>query len=96
MAEQKVPAAHYLKDQLWTGNQVLVAVLGICSALGVTNRVSVSLTMGLSVSFCHRLFLIVCLSVAQNHARQRPHDHPARHHLRFCDHHRPISAGLFF
>lgn len=51
MAEQKVSAAHYLKDQLWTDNQVLVAVLGICSALGVTNRVSVGLTMGLSVSF---------------------------------------------
>lgn len=41
----------YLTSQLWGGNQILVAVLGICSALGVTNRLSVSLTMGLSVSF---------------------------------------------
>jgi Na+-transporting NADH:ubiquinone oxidoreductase subunit D len=41
----------YLTNQLWGGNQVLVAVLGICSALGVTNRLSVSITMGLSVSF---------------------------------------------
>src|ERR1700674_1569704 len=45
------PAAHYFTSQLWSGNQILVAVLGICSALGVTNRLSVSVTMGLSVSF---------------------------------------------
>lgn len=51
MAEQKIPAASYLTNQLWGGNQVLVAVLGICSALGVTNRLSVSITMGLSVAF---------------------------------------------
>lgn len=41
----------YFTTQLWSSNQILVAVLGICSALGVTNRLSVSLTMGLSVSF---------------------------------------------
>lgn len=41
----------YLTTQLWSSNQILVAVLGICSALGVTNRLSVSITMGLSVSF---------------------------------------------
>lgn len=41
----------YLTDQLWGSNQILVAVLGICSALGVTNRLSVAITMGLSVSF---------------------------------------------
>ena len=51
MAEQKIPAMSYLTNQLWGGNQILVAVLGICSALGVTNRLSVSITMGLSVSF---------------------------------------------
>src|SRR5580692_3394626 len=51
MAETKVPPASYLTTQLWSGNQILVAVLGICSALGVTNRLSVSITMGLSVSF---------------------------------------------
>ena len=45
------PALSYLKDQLWNNNQVLVAVLGICSALGVTNRLSVAITMGLSVTF---------------------------------------------
>jgi Na+-transporting NADH:ubiquinone oxidoreductase subunit D len=44
-------AFKYLTDQLWSQNQILVAVLGICSALGVTNRLSVGLTMGLSVSF---------------------------------------------
>ncbi len=41
----------YLTSQIWSSNQVLVAVLGICSALGVTNRLSVAITMGLSVSF---------------------------------------------
>lgn len=48
---QKISTSSYLTNQLWGGNQILVAVLGICSALGVTNRLSVSVTMGLSVSF---------------------------------------------
>jgi Na+-transporting NADH:ubiquinone oxidoreductase subunit D len=48
---QKVQTFSYFTNQLWGGNQILVAVLGICSALGVTNRLSVSVTMGLSVSF---------------------------------------------
>lgn len=48
---QKVPTFSYFTNQIWSSNQVLVAVLGICSALGVTNRLSVSLTMGLSVAF---------------------------------------------
>jgi len=51
MAATKVSHLSYFNNQLWGGNQVLVAVLGICSALGVTNRLSVSITMGLSVSF---------------------------------------------
>lgn len=51
MAAQKTPTMSYLTTQLWGGNQILVAVLGICSALGVTNRLSVSVTMGLSVAF---------------------------------------------
>lgn len=41
----------YVQEQVFGSNQVLVAVLGICSALGVTNRLSVALTMGLSVVF---------------------------------------------
>lgn len=51
MAETKQKVSTYFTSQLWSGNQVLVAVLGICSALGVTNRLSVAITMGLSVSF---------------------------------------------
>ncbi len=42
---------HYFTDQILKGNQVLVAILGICSALGVTNRLSIAITMGLSVTF---------------------------------------------
>lgn len=51
MSNSKVPISTYFTEQLWSSNQVLVAVLGICSALGVTNRLSVAITMGLSVSF---------------------------------------------
>lgn len=47
----KTPTLSYFTNQIWGSNQILVAVLGICSALGVTNRLSVGLTMGLSVSF---------------------------------------------
>lgn len=47
----KPTPAGYLKEQLWHSNQVLVAILGICSALGVTNRLSIAITMGLSVTF---------------------------------------------
>lgn len=51
MADAKKPNISYLTNQLWKDNQILVAILGICSALGVTNRLSVSITMGLAVSF---------------------------------------------
>lgn len=51
MTTSKPPVSKYFTSQLWSQNQVLVAVLGICSALGVTNRLSVAITMGLSVSF---------------------------------------------
>ena len=48
---QKTTPFFYFKDQLWHSNQILVAVLGICSALAITNRLSVALTMGFSVMF---------------------------------------------
>lgn len=51
MSTTKPPVLSYFTSQLWKSNQILVAVLGICSALGVTNRLSVAITMGLSVSF---------------------------------------------
>lgn len=51
MSLAKPPVSSYFTNQIWSSNQVLVAVLGICSALGVTNRLSVAITMGLSVSF---------------------------------------------
>lgn len=41
----------YFIDPLWKNNQILVAVLGICSALAVTIKVEVALTMALAVSF---------------------------------------------
>lgn len=44
-------ARSYFIDQIWKDNQILVAVLGICSALAVTIKVSVAITMGLAVIF---------------------------------------------
>lgn len=48
---KKPPLQSYLIDQLWNNNQILVAILGICSALAVTIKVSVALTMGVAVIF---------------------------------------------
>jgi Na+-transporting NADH:ubiquinone oxidoreductase subunit D len=47
----KVPLKNYLLDPIWKNNQVLAAVLGICSALGITSTLKVSITMGLAVIF---------------------------------------------
>ncbi len=41
----------FFLDPLWRNNQILVAILGICSALAVTVKVQVALTMALAVSF---------------------------------------------
>jgi len=41
----------FFLDPLWKNNQILVAILGICSALAVTINVQVALTMALAVSF---------------------------------------------
>lgn len=51
MSEPKQATLRYFTSQIYESNQILVAVLGICSALAVTNRLSVAITMGLSVSF---------------------------------------------
>lgn len=45
------PLRFYFIDQVWNNNQILIAVLGICSALAVTIKVKVALTMGFSVMF---------------------------------------------
>lgn len=49
MAELK-PLSHYFTDPLWRNNQILVAILGICSALAVTTTLETALTMGIAVS----------------------------------------------
>lgn len=51
MAESKPPVQTYLTSQLWSQNQVLVAILGICSALAITNKLQIAIAMGLSVMF---------------------------------------------
>lgn len=40
-----------LKDNLWWNNPVFIQVLGICSALAVTNNMVNTLTMGIGVIF---------------------------------------------
>ena len=44
-------AGKIIKTQLFTENQVLRQVLGICSSLAVTNSMNYSLVMGLGLSF---------------------------------------------
>jgi Na+-transporting NADH:ubiquinone oxidoreductase subunit D len=51
MSESKVPLKGYFLDPLWRSNQVLVAILGICSALAVTVQLQVAVTMTIAVSF---------------------------------------------
>ncbi|WP_316356157.1 NADH:ubiquinone reductase (Na(+)-transporting) subunit D [Candidatus Neptunichlamydia sp. REUL1] len=48
---KKKPLGRYYTDQLWNNNQILVAILGICSALAVTIKLSVATVMGISVIF---------------------------------------------
>lgn len=47
---KKLPLSEYFLDPLWKNNQILVAILGICSALAVTTTLSTAITMGISVS----------------------------------------------
>ncbi|MCH1430854.1 MAG: NADH:ubiquinone reductase (Na(+)-transporting) subunit D [Chlamydiales bacterium] len=47
----KTPLAQYFTEQIWKENQVLVAILGICSALAVTTSLPIALTMTAAVCF---------------------------------------------
>jgi len=72
MTVRKGKPISYMFDQLWDSNQILVAILGICSALGITNRLSVSLTMGLSVTFvtgCSSFFVSLLRKVTPDSVR---------------------------
>lgn len=50
MAEKKPPLKTYFTEPLWKNNQILVAILGICSALAVTTTLGTAITMGIAVS----------------------------------------------
>lgn len=72
MADATKTNMSYLTGQLWKDNQVLVAILGICSALGVTNRLSVAITMGIAVSFvtaCSAFFVSLLRKVTPDSVR---------------------------
>jgi Na+-transporting NADH:ubiquinone oxidoreductase subunit D len=49
--DKKPKLSSYFFDPLWNNNQILIAILGICSALAVTVKIPVALTMALAVSF---------------------------------------------
>ena len=51
MGQKHPPLKTYFIEPLWKDNQILVAILGICSALAVTTTLSTALTMGIAVSF---------------------------------------------
>lgn len=51
MTNKHLPLSHYFTEPLWKNNQILVAILGICSALAVTTTLVTAITMGLAVSF---------------------------------------------
>lgn len=50
MASKQVPLKNYFFEPLWKNNQILIAILGICSALAVTTTLSTAITMGVAVS----------------------------------------------
>lgn len=59
-----------LKDGIWTSNPLAIQVLGICSALAVTNKLSNSLVMGVALLFvCVGSNLFV--SLLRNHIPHR-------------------------
>ncbi len=48
---KRAPLTSYYIDQLWNNNQILVAILGICSALAITIKINVAVVMGVAVIF---------------------------------------------
>src|SRR5689334_2747632 len=50
MTMKKVPLKEYFLEPIWRNNQILIAILGICSALAVTTTLDTALTMGIAVS----------------------------------------------
>jgi Na+-transporting NADH:ubiquinone oxidoreductase subunit D len=61
-----------LKDGAWTSNPLAVQVLGICSALAVTNRLENSLVMGGALIFvcvCSNLFVSLLRNITPHRIR---------------------------
>lgn len=42
---------HYFLNPIWDDNQILISILGICSALAVTTTLITAITMGITVCF---------------------------------------------
>ncbi len=62
MSSNDKPILAYFFDPLWKENQILVAILGICSALAVTTNLNIAITMSISVTFvtgCSSFFVSI-------------------------------------
>ena len=51
MSTKELPLKTYFATPLWKDNQILAAILGICSALAVTVSIKQAITMALAVTF---------------------------------------------
>ena len=66
----KESVRNVIRRNLWTDNQVLRQILGICSSLAVTNVMANSLVMGLGLTFTTALSSLT-LSALRNHIPRR-------------------------
>lgn len=72
MSQDQKSLKTYLMDPLWKNNQILAAILGICSALAVTTSIQVSLTMGIAVTLvtgCSSFFVSLIRKVTPSSVR---------------------------
>jgi Na+-transporting NADH:ubiquinone oxidoreductase subunit D len=72
MSQDQKPLKTYLMDPFWNNNQILAAILGICSALAVTTSIQVSLTMGIAVTLvtgCSSFFVSLLRKVTPSSVR---------------------------
>lgn len=69
---KEIPIKNYFLEPLWKNNQILVAILGICSALAVTTTLDTAITMGIAVSLvtgCSCYFVSLLRKVTPDNVR---------------------------
>ena len=58
-----------IKNGLWTNNQALVALLGLCPLLAVTNNITNAISLGLATTF-ELVASNLTVSLFRNHIRK--------------------------